>query len=71
MQLPSENSESYRTGGEESNLLIKANEWRIKLQNKLKAKNSKRDFEVFGENLEGKSILLSRYLRQKGLKPPT
>ena len=31
MQLPSENAESYRTGAEESNLLIKANEWRIKL----------------------------------------
>lgn len=31
IQLPAENPESYRTGNEDSNLLIKANEWRLKL----------------------------------------
>lgn len=65
IELPSENIDSYYPGGEPSLLLIMANDWLIHLRNKLK---TKRNFQVFGENLNGQSILLCRYLRP--LEPP-
>lgn len=65
IELPSENNESYYPGAEPSLMLIMANDWLVSLKNKLK---TKRHFQVFGEDLNGRSILLCRYLRP--LKPP-
>ena len=65
MQLPFENSFDHVNGQEKAELLLHANNWSTHLTNKLKAK---RQIQVFGENIEGKSVLLCRYLRKQ--KPP-
>ena len=67
IELPSENLEAYYPGGEKSMLLLHGSEWIHTLQHKRKA-FAKRRFRVFGENLNGHSRLLCRFLQEQ--QPP-
>lgn len=64
IELPSENVLSYYPGAEIPQLLILGGDWVDMLRNKLK----NRKIAAFGENLEGHSVLLCRYLEP--MKPP-
>lgn len=65
IELPNENNEAYYPGGETPQMLSRSQEWLQRLKHKV---HGKRTFSVFGEDLQGHSILLCRYLQP--LKPP-
>ena len=67
IELQSENLEACYPGAEQATLLKHGSEWIADLRTK-KKRLLKRNFKVFGENLDGNSILLSRYLTP--LAPP-
>jgi coiled-coil and C2 domain-containing protein 2A len=63
MNLPADNSNiefrADRVGSENASVLQKAKEWSELLK---KSTKGNRTFQVFGENIEGNSVLLSRFL---------
>ena len=66
IQLPEDNDLDHVSGAENPEVLLHATEWQNNLIRKLK---HKRAIKVFGENIDGKSVLLCKYL--KPLKPPS
>jgi hypothetical protein len=69
IEIPSENSAVFYPGGENFDLLHHCAEWTTKLIQHGKPYVKKRKIRTFGENLQGHSILLSRYLSAK-VAPP-
>ena len=66
ISLPSENDEAYYPGYEANNLLGDASEWMIGMRSNPKLKGRK--VTCWGENIDGQSVLLCRYLNPA--KPP-
>lgn len=64
IELPSENSELHYEGAEDSQTLLYCAQWIKRLAKKFPSRN----FNVFGENLNGQSVLIPRYLRP--MQPP-
>lgn len=66
IELPAENSYDYYPGGEPTNLLLHGTQW-VKSMRHKNARMSTRVIKVFGENLQGQSVFLCRYLRPQKL----
>ena len=60
LELPSENNEYTYPGYEQQKLLDDGTKWMHHLNTTLKFKN--KTIKLFGENLQGNSVLLCRYL---------
>ena len=65
LELPAENEFEYYSGAENPSLLVRGTDWVRSLR---KGKFAKRVIKVFGENINGKSVFLPRYLTPQ--KPP-
>lgn len=61
LELPAENDYDYYAGSESTNLLMAGTMWAKKFE------KNKRVVKVFGEDVEGKSIFLCRYIRPQKL----
>jgi hypothetical protein len=59
LELPQENELEYYIGLEKQNLLAAASEWVKRIK---KGKFEKRHIKVYGENVNGQSIMLCRYI---------
>jgi coiled-coil and C2 domain-containing protein 2A len=66
LQLPGENEYDYYPGAEKPSLLIAGSTWVKELKNRKVC--STRVVKAFGENINGQSVFLSRYLTRQ--KPP-
>ena len=59
LELPQENELEYYIGLEKQNLLYAAAEWVRAIK---KGKLEKRNIKAYGENVNGQSVLLCRYI---------
>jgi hypothetical protein len=60
ISLPTENEECMYPGAESNELLTDASEWMVALRASEKYK--RRPVQCWGENIDGESVLLCRYL---------
>jgi len=60
LELPQENELEYYIGLEKQNMLAAAAEWVKGLR---KGKFEKRNIKVYGENVNGQSVMLCRYIQ--------